>query len=254
MNIKKKRTNFLLVIIIVILLFFFALLQRNILMPEKIIKDISLISMEVLSRPFHFFKPPIDYDENLKIQIEELEYQIALLEEAYDFDSNLLNKKLINATVLNRNIGLWFDNLTINKGSQNGVNKGAPVIVSGVLIGVIEDVSYFNSHVQLLTSAKMTSKVSVKINIDDDYEYGVLFKYDEKNDLFLLEGFREEIDIADDMLVTTTGLTENYPPGIIIGKVVDMEYDSYGLSQVIRVKPLVNYDQIHYVTVLGEKN
>ena len=54
-------------------------------------------------------------------------------------------------------------------------------------------------------------------------------------------------------MVTTTGLTDYFPSGILIGHVSKIVKDEYDLNSIIEVIPSVNYDDISIVTVLNRK-
>ena len=46
----------------------------------------------------------------------------------------------------------------------------------------------------------------------------------------------------------------DYPSGLLIGKVKDLNTDNFDLSKVLIVTPTVNFDNIDYVTVLKGKD
>ena len=58
------------------------------------------------------------------------------------------------------------------------MREGDAVILPSGLIGKITNVSNFSSTVKLLTSDEIKNKISVKINSDDKYLYGLLIGYD----------------------------------------------------------------------------
>ena len=54
-------------------------------------------------------------------------------------------------------------------------------------------------------------------------------------------------------MVTTTGLTDYFPSGILIGKVSKVVKDEYDLNSIVEVKPTVDFENISVVTVLNRK-
>ena len=141
------------------------------------------------------------------------------------------------------------ETITLNKGHKDGVEVGDPVVVSGGLIGKITSVSNYNSVALLLTS-EANNKISVKIETNGEYAYGLLTNYDEENNIYNLEGISETVDINIDSVVTTTGIGDNFPSGIVIGKVKNITTDSYDLAKLIEVTPSVNFDSLSIVTIL----
>ena len=122
--------------------------------------------------------------------------------------------------VITRNIGYWYNTITIDKGKNNGVEKNMAVIINKGLIGNVVSVSNYNSTVKLLTTEDINSKISVKIRINNKkFIYGLLTKYNKKDKTFNIEGIAENTNIPINSFVTTTGLGNSFPSGILIGKV-----------------------------------
>ena len=48
----------------------------------------------------------------------------------------------------------------------------------------------------------------------------------------------------------TSGLDNNFPSGLVIGKVTSVKKDNFDLEQIVSVKPSSNFDNINYVSIL----
>ena len=94
------------------------------------------------------------------------------------------------------------------------------------------------------------SKISVKIKTQDTYVYGILSRYDATNNTYIIEGISHATKIENGSIVTTTGMGDIFPAGIVIGKVTGVTTDSFDLSNVLEVKSDVNFDSIDFVTIL----
>ena len=182
------------------------------------------------------------YNESLKI-IKELESML-------DLNGTLLESNYINATVISRNLDFWFDKITIDKGEESGIEIQDAVVTSDGLIGKVISTSKNTSDVRLLTSNDINQKISVKIKTKDDYIYGLLTGFDNKTNTFIIEGIsgNEKIEINSE--VTTTGLGDIFPSGILIGYVKEINKDHFDLERILKVKSKVNFDSTSYVTVL----
>ena len=77
--------------------------------------------------------------------------------------------------------------------------------------------------------------------------------YDKEYNIYKIEGITNSDKIEEGDLVTTTGLTDYFPSGIIIGKVSKVVKDEYDLDSVVEVIPSVNFEDISIVTVLNRK-
>ena len=240
---------------------------------EKAIKDTTTFVQKIFYAPVKFVKGKLEvfnekkdlYEKYAKLkekvektelyyaQIEELQKEVTDLKDTLNLNTTLSEYTYVNATVVNRNIGYWYNNVVIDKGSKNGVKKGDAVITSNGLIGKITNVSNFSSTVKLLTSSEISNKISVKINSNDVYLYGLLIGYDRELNIYNIEGITNSDSIKEGDLVTTTGLTDYFPSGILIGKVSRVVKDEYDLNSIVEVTPSVEFTDLSFVTVLNRK-
>ncbi len=240
---------------------------------EKAIKDSVNFSAKIFYSPIKFVKDKVEIFNETKdlyekytalkeqeektelyySQIVELQKEITELKSVLDLNATLSEYTYVNATIINRNIGYWYDTLGIDKGSKNGIKLGDAVITSNGLIGKISSVSNFSSTVKLLTTAEINNKISVKINSKDIFLYGLLVGYDSSKNVYKIEGITNYDIINEGDIVTTTGLTDYFPSGIIIGKVSKIVKDEYDLEVIIEVTPSVDFSNIGIVTVLNRK-
>lgn len=241
---------------------------------EKVTKDVGTVVLKVVSAPFNFISDTIDsivekndlYDKYKELKNKEeqvdaiisqndnLRDEVNKLKETLDLNSILSDKVYMNATVVTRNIGYWYDEITIDKGSKNGIEKGMAVVNPKGLIGQITKVSNYSSTVKLLSNENMSDKISVKIKVNDGYVYGLISQYDSKTNTYTVEGISENVDINKNADVVTTGMGTIFPSGLMVGKVEKVTTDNFDLSKVVEVKAAVNFDDLDYVTVLKRKS
>lgn len=274
-NNKIKKKYIIIAIIIVVALMIFGTARsvrddKKLNFLEKTVKDTVSFVEKIVNAPIDFVKDQIAlqkeknriYKKYKKIakeeektdsylaKIDELNSEIDELKSLLELKSVLSDYTSINATVINRNVGYWYNMLTIDKGSHDGIEEGMAVVIDKGLIGRITKVSEFSSSVKLLTTDELSNKISVKINIDGKSVYGLLAKYDSSNNTYIVEGISDSDKIEEGSYVTTTGLSEIFPSGILIGMVKSVTMDSYGLTKVVEVTPSVDFKSINYVTVL----
>lgn len=271
-----KKKTYLIILIILLILFgitSYTINNKKLNIIERTIKDTGGYIEKVINLPIKYIgnkitinkekkniyekynniKKEIDKIDLYKTKIKELEKELKELKDALEIKSTLLEYDTINATVINRNVGYWYNNLTIDKGLKNGVKEGMAVIVNEGLIGKIETCSNYFSTVKLLTTNEILNKISVKIDLGDNYLYGLLDEYDSNNNVYKIEGITNSNLIKEGLTVTTTGLTDYFPSGIIIGKVSKIVKDEYDLNSIVEVKPTVNFNDINIVTILSRK-
>lgn len=244
--------------------------NRNLTIFEKAIKD-SILTIE------NFLSIPIDYIHNkvieskdknsmyesysnlenqikeyekYKIENEELKKQLDDMKELLNIDETIAEYSYLNANVISRNIDYWNDTIIINKGEHDGIESGMPVVVGMNLVGKVISTSTFNSTVRLLTTTNIVDKISVKINNNGNYVYGILNGYNKETDTYIIEGISQNVEIGNDSIVTTTGMGDIYPSGIVIGNVTGITTDTFDLSKILEVKSNVDFDNVNYLTVL----
>ena len=265
-----------LVIIVIFLAIIFKVVNENRkLSPfEQSIKDTCLFINKIVYAPIDFVSTKIKeakekqniYEKYKKLQKQisevnsieakndELERELESMKKLLDLNTTLSEDSYLNATVINRNIGFWYNTITIDKGSYNGVKVDMPVVVSEGLIGKIINTTSFNSTVKLLTNEDRSNKISVKIKIKDKYIYGLLSGYDTKKHAFIIEGIEGNSDIPIDSVVTTTGLGNIFPSGIVVGKVSSISTDNFDLAKIVEAKSDVNFDDLSFVTILKRED
>ena len=176
------------------------------------------------------------YDEKLEYYKEEYEDMQKLL------NIEVLDYQAIYSKVILRDIYAFYDEITIGKGSYDGVSKGDLVVNEKGVIGLVKSVNNHTSIVELLTNSNI--ELSVKIN----QSYGILTSVD--NEIIVKNvKLDDEIKVGD--FVTTSGLT-SVPGEILVGKVSEIKTDTLGLEYILEVDAVAYLQDISYVAVLGE--
>jgi len=277
---KEFEKRYLLIIVIVVIAILLVVLSvalkkdRNLSMPEKIVKDSGTFIINVISSPLNFVKEKLReskekndiYEKYKELKQKEekinstyaennnLKSEVEKLKGTLELNTVLSDKVYKNATIVNRNIDYWYDEVTIDKGKKNGITKDMAVINNDGLVGKITTVSNYYSTVKLLANENMSDKISVKIKIGDEYAYGLISKYSAKNNSYTVEGIGENLTIPKGAEVVTTGMGDIFPSGLLVGYVTKVTTDNFDLSKVAVVESSVNFNDLDYVSVLKRKD
>lgn len=275
-NIKTKHILILIIIIIIIILAIFSFTlkeDRQLNKFESLIKDTVTSIQKVVSYPFNFiFEKIEDYNElkdirekyqellpevnridSLMTENIELRKQLEAMKEELDIGYTINDYEYLNATVINRNISYWYNTITIDKGSYNGVEPDMVVVNSDGLIGKIISTTTFTSEVKLLTTSDTNNKISVAISNGKNKLYGLIKDYNYNSNYLEVEGISNTESVSVGDYVYTSGLGGVFPSGILIGKVSEITTDEYDLAKIINVSLVADFDNINYVAVLKRK-
>lgn len=279
---RKKRNNtkniligIALIIIAILAIFSYTIKEeRNPNKFESLVKD-TIIGLEnIVSIPFKFvfgkietygelkdinkkyndLLSNVDRIDSLTAENIELRKQLESLKEELNIKYTINGYTYLNATVVNRNVASWYNTITINKGSYNGVNLGNAVVNSKGMIGKIISTTTFTSEVKLLTTNDTNTKISVSIVNNKNKLYGLITNYNYKDNYLEVEGVSNTEKVSIDDYVYTSGLGGTFPSGILIGKVKEITTDEYDLAKILKVEPIVDFNQINYVAVLQRKD
>ncbi|MEY2418861.1 MAG: rod shape-determining protein MreC [Actinomycetota bacterium] len=134
--------------------------------------------------------------------------------------------------------------IEIDKGKDDGITKGMPVVSGGALVGRIQRATGHRSTVQLLSDPGLSVGVRLARTGDLSVATG-----DGGDMVMSLVEPNTEIHLND--AAVTSGLQQSeYPPGLPVGKVRSAKRDEAGLTQSVRLRPLVNLRRLSFVRVL----
>ena len=192
----------------------------------------------------------------LKEELEQKEFMYSLLLELKAENARLLKLldlremipefETIAARVIAREPSNWYNAITINVGSRQGIEVDMPVITHRGLVGRVMSVDRNQAQVLLL----LDQRSSVGGMIQKTREPGIVkgFAGEEEN-LRLLYLPREAKIRAGDSVVTS-GLGGIFPKGLKIGSVIEVKAEEYGLSQYAVIEAAADFHHLEEVLVI----
>jgi len=156
-----------------------------------------------------------------------------------------LSRPYIAAEVIAIGGSNWFHTLVINKGSQDGIREGAPVLCHEGLVGRVWEVRSHHSVVLLLTDRH--SAVGVALT-EHQGVYGIV-KGTGKRWCELVHLSRHTVPKKGEVLVTS-GLGGVFPKGIPVGEVVSVSVTTE--PPTVRVRPFFRLDELRELIVLAD--
>lgn len=196
------------------------------------------------------------YEENqmLRRQIEEYKRQeqnYADMVAAFERMRRLLRLKdrvsgtVTAANIIGRNPDQWLKMAIIDVGSRDGVSENMVVVEPNGVAGRIIRVSERTSTVLLLTDPQSGVGVITAKSRDAGVAAGQVGSQELVVRFF---GGTPRPSIGEQVL--TSGYGGVFPPGLVVGQITAIDYDSQGLVLTAVVKPAVDFDRLSEVLVL----
>jgi rod shape-determining protein MreC len=159
----------------------------------------------------------------------------------------------VGAHVISADAVVWYQTIELDKGSDDGVRVGNPVIGDGGLVGDVTVVGSTCSLVTLITDHTMAVAAQVT---DGGGDTGVLVPaVGDPNQLVLQDLPTDAQGIRDGELVVTVGfrsgpLQDLYPPGIPIGTVSNFNPETLANNGQISVTPVADLRHLETAQIL----
>lgn len=211
-----------------------------------------IISTELSSVLLFPVKIIMQYQQFLsvsRVRIEELEIALSKLAlENTELKKNLAldtvaykptNFKLLKARVIGRDPADFNGYLYIDKGKEDSIYINQPVVVADRLVGKVKYVGEYLSIVVTLENRNIAiSAVDSKTGVNGIVKY---------RDYLILDYIKitDEINISDS--IYTSGMSEIFPPGLLIGTVKEVYRTTDLLFKNIRLIPGVQVNRLSYV-------
>lgn len=191
--------------------------------------------------------------ENARMQAQIVELQQQLVE--YEILSALLEfaranpeNKYIGASVIGRDPSPFLNYIIINRGSDDGLKRGMPVVTQNGLAGRVVQVTASGARVSLITDPA----TSINVRIEPSRSAAILSG--SITGELTLEQIPQEVDVNPGNLILTSGLGGNYPSNIIIGQVTSVKSRENALFQSASVQPVTDFDDLNIVLVITNFN
>jgi rod shape-determining protein MreC len=205
------------------------------------------------------FRSTAQQNEQLKERLAQVETELHTARQATDENERLKsllnlseqsNIKNVPARVIARDPSVWFNTITINRGSSSGIEVNMPVVTPGGIVGRVITVSPWASQVMLITD----EKAGAGAVIGQLGQSGALGSVRGRADLGVgliemryVSGL-EKVEVND--YVMTTGQDGIYPQGLNIGRVVDVKNGTATTAHQILIQPGAQLDHLEEVAVL----
>lgn len=183
----------------------------------------------------------------LQAQIIELQQQnseLAVLSALLDFARTHPENQYLTASVIGRDPNPFLRYVIINRGSDDGLRRGMPVVSQQGLVGRIEAVTANGASVQLITDPSTTVNVLLQPSGVEATLSGSI------TGEISLDMIPQDASVKSGDLILTSGLGGDYPSNILIGQITSVRQKPFELFQSASVQPVVDFSQLKIALVI----
>jgi rod shape-determining protein MreC len=176
----------------------------------------------------------------LQQQVSEIELLSALLDFARARPENAYQA----AAVIGQDPSPFLHYVIINRGSDDGIRRGMPVVSQQGLVGRVAQVTATAARVELITDP--ASRVSVRMQPS---EVDGLLSGSITSELGI-DLIPQDASLQAGDLVFTSGIGGIYPGNILIGQISSVREEATALFQTASVQPAVDFTRLEIVLVI----
>lgn len=184
----------------------------------------------------------VDYNE-MAHKLESYEKMLGVKEENPDFEFE-------RASVIGTDSADLFSSLILDKGSNDGISAGDPVIYDKYVVGVVKKVhpsycvveSILNPEVNI---SALDSKSRETAYVTTTAEYA-------QKGQCILSGLSRTTAVTPGSIIVTSGIGGTYPKGLIIGTVSEVSENKYDLSGYAVIEPGARIKDLEDVFVITD--
>ena len=183
----------------------------------------------------------------LQAQLIELQQRVnetEILAALVDFSRSNPESTYKAASVIGRDPSPFLHYIIINRGSNDDIRRGMPVLTNQGLVGRVDAVIADAARVQLVTDPAS----SVNVYLQNADTSAVL--YGSVTGDISLDLISQNVAVEAGDLILTSGLGGGYPADLIIGQVVTVRSLEFELFQQATVQPAVDFSRLEIVLVI----
>jgi rod shape-determining protein MreC len=187
--------------------------------------------------------------ENIQLRnqillLQEAERENEALRRQLNYKSSVPSFQLLSAEVIGLDSSNLLQYLIIDRGADDGVQQGMPVLAAEGLVGRIDEVSKTSAKVMLITDVSS----SISALIQRSRATGLVQGYPgaQLRMRYIPQG--DTVEVGD--VVFSSGLGGSLPKRLVIGQVVRVQKSDVEMFQEADIVPAVNLRDLESVMIL----
>lgn len=178
------------------------------------------------------------------IELSERASQVETLAALVDYSRANPESRYVAADVIGRDPSPFLHYIIINRGSNDGILRGMPVVTDQGLVGRVDAVIADAARIQLITDP--LSAINIRLQSSD---VEAVLSGSLTGDLSL-NLIPQDVLVEPGDLVLTSGLGGGYPTDLFIGQVTNVRKREAELFQQASIQPVVDFSRLSIVLVI----
>ena len=185
----------------------------------------------------------VDFLRARLFDLRELNQENIRLKNLFNFKQKS-SLRLVVARVIGRSPDSWSSSVIIDKGRYNGIKPAMAVITHQGLVGSIVESADNTSKVLLINDSNQGISSIVQRSRQEGLVSGTL------GTNLIMRYLPDDAQIIVGDVIITSELSQIYPKGLLVGRVVNIGREFAGLNRYALVKPSVDLANIEEVLVI----
>ncbi len=153
---------------------------------------------------------------------------------------------MIAARVVGKDPSPWSKTVIVDKGTEDGVRQGAPVVIPEGIAGVVVEASHRYAKVLLLIDPNS----AVDALVQQTRARGIVKGGGADYCVFNYVLRKHEIGVGD--TVVSSGLDGVFPKGLRVGRIAEIVRLNAGIFQKVSVTPYVDFEILEEVFIISK--
>ncbi|MGP1931604.1 MAG: rod shape-determining protein MreC [Arsenophonus sp. ET-DL12-MAG3] len=215
--------------------------------PQKILDNISYILIKKKQLIFENkeLKKELLFKKADNLLLEQLKQENDRLRQLLGSPLRQNKHNVMIAQVLAGINTPYRDQIMIDKGLDDGVYEGQPIISDKGVVGQVITISQFSSRVLLICDRTHALPIQLLRNDIRIIANGIGCS----NDL-QFEPLPNNINIHIGDMIVTSGLGERFPKGYPVAIVSSIKHDAQRAYMIVHARPTANLQRLHYLLLL----
>lgn len=144
----------------------------------------------------------------------------------------------------------WFETITLDKGSRDGLEISDAVITADGVVGQITDIG--SNWARVSTILNPESALGIRVVRTGEIGVAAGDSKLRKSKSCKLSYLADNTTVVAGDILESSGYGGIYPPGLMLGKITEAKRDTIGRVEYAVVAPFVDFSDLHEVLVVTE--